>query len=40
VIYRVTKNAGMTRGLAVKTVAMVLIGGIALLVQYRLGAWR
>jgi uncharacterized membrane protein (DUF4010 family) len=40
VIYRVTKNAGMTRGLVVKTVAVVLIGGIALAVQYRLGDWR
>ena len=37
VIYRVTKNAGMTRGLILKTAAVVLVGAIALMVQYRLG---
>jgi uncharacterized membrane protein (DUF4010 family) len=35
VIYRVTKNVGMTRSLAVKTIAVVLVGASVLLFQNR-----
>jgi uncharacterized membrane protein (DUF4010 family) len=40
VIYRVTGNAGMTRRLAIKTGAVVLIGGAGLVIQYGFGGWR
>jgi uncharacterized membrane protein (DUF4010 family) len=40
VIYRVTRNIEMTRGLVVKTTAIVLVGAVVLLVQYRLNEWR
>ena len=36
VIYRVTRNAGMTWGLVVKTAAIVLVGAIVLIAQFRL----
>jgi uncharacterized membrane protein (DUF4010 family) len=41
VLYRVTKNAGMTRALTVKTIIVSAVGGIVLLVQYLLNrlAW-
>jgi uncharacterized membrane protein (DUF4010 family) len=40
VIYRVTTNAGMTRGLAIRTCAVVLVGVGALMIQYRLNGWQ
>jgi uncharacterized membrane protein (DUF4010 family) len=36
VLYRVTKNAGMTRTLTVKTIIVSAVGGMVLLVQYGL----
>jgi uncharacterized membrane protein (DUF4010 family) len=39
VIHRVTKNTALTRGLAMKTLAVVLVGTVTLAVQYGLG-WR
>lgn len=40
VIYRVTRNAEMTRGLVLKTSAVVLVGGLTLVIQYGLNHWR
>jgi uncharacterized membrane protein (DUF4010 family) len=36
VIYRVTRNAAMTRGLVVKSMAVVLVGAAVLILQYSL----
>jgi hypothetical protein len=34
VLYRVTKNAGMTRNLTMKTFVVALAGALVLMVQY------
>jgi uncharacterized membrane protein (DUF4010 family) len=40
VIHRVTRNAELTRGLAMRTLAVVLVGTVTLAVQYGLNEWR
>jgi uncharacterized membrane protein (DUF4010 family) len=40
VLYRVTKNAGLTRSLAMKTLVIGIAGAAVLIVQYGLNGWR
>jgi hypothetical protein len=40
VLYRVTRNVSLTRGLVLKTAAIGVLGAAVLVLQYELHAWR